>query len=159
MSLHSEMMSVTFKAKTKKCKPSLGPGLKTVWRRLPSSNKNADPNTASGQSRHQTTHQALTCSMTAQQCKNNVPKTVLWHDYVDFEQINASIDEPEHNDRWNETSDNQWVIYPLKDTTTTWEKRSKDYFPGVIELTLSRKTSAGQQTTYCFVNFSGCVQW
>ena len=77
MSLHSEMMSVTFKAKTKKCKPSLGPGLKTVWRRLPSSNKNADANTVSGQSRHQTTHQSLTCSMTAQQCKNNVPKTVL----------------------------------------------------------------------------------
>ena len=49
MPLHSEMVSVTFKAKTnKKCKPSLGPGVKTVWSRLQSSNENADPNTVSG---------------------------------------------------------------------------------------------------------------
>ena len=51
MSLHSEMTSVTFKLKQKKCKPSLSPGVKTVWRRLQSINKNADPNTVSGQSR------------------------------------------------------------------------------------------------------------
>ena len=39
MSLHSEMMSVTFKAKTQKCKPLLGPGVKTAWCKLHNSNK------------------------------------------------------------------------------------------------------------------------
>ena len=77
MSLHSEMTSVTFNAETKKCKPSSGPGVKTVWWRLQSSNKNADPDTVSDQSKHQTTHQALTCSMTAQQHKNNSDTTEL----------------------------------------------------------------------------------
>ena len=28
----------------------------------------------------------------------------------------------------------------------------------VMELTMSRKTPAEQQTTYCFVNLVGCVQ-
>ena len=67
--------------------------------------------------------------------------------------------QPEHSDRWNETSDNQLIIELLKDTTTTWEKRSKDCFPDVMELTLSKKTPAGQQTICCFVSFSSCVQW
>ena len=96
MSLHSEMTSVTFKAKTKKCKPSLGPGIKTVWRRLQSSNKNADPNTVSGQSRHQTTHQSLTCSMTAQQHKNNSDTTVL---SLSKQMSVLTKHQPEHNDR------------------------------------------------------------
>ena len=144
----------TFKAKTKKCKPSLGPGVKTVWRRLQSSNKNIDP--VSGQSRHQTTHQALTCSMTAQQHKNNSDTTVL---SLSKQMPVLTKHQPEHNDRRNETSDNQSVIYSLKDATTTWEKRSKDCLPDVMETSLSRKTSAEQQTTYCFVNLSGCVQW
>ena len=39
MSLQSEMTSVTFKAKTKKCKPLLSPGVKMVWYRLQNSNK------------------------------------------------------------------------------------------------------------------------
>ena len=153
MSLHSEMTSVTFKAKTKKCKPSLGPGVKMVWRRLQSSNKNADPNTVSGQSRHQTTHQVLTCSMTAKQHKNNSVVSLSKQMPI------LTKHQPEHNDRRNETSDNQSVIYSLKDATTTWEKRSKDCLPDVMETSLSRKTSAEQQTTYCFVNLSGCVQW
>ena len=156
MSLHSEMTSVTFKAKTKKCKPSLGLGVNTVWRRLQSSNKNADPNTVSGQSRHQTTHQALTCSMTAQQHKNKSDTTVL---SLSKQILVLTKHQREHDDRRNETSDNQSVIYSLKDATTTWEKRSKDCLPDVMETSLSRKTSAEQQTTYCFVNLSGCVQW
>ena len=156
MSLHSEMTSVTFNAETKKCKPSSGPGVKTVWWRLQSSNKNADPDTVSDQSKHQTTHQALTCSMTAQQHKNKSDTTVL----SSSKQILVlAKHQPEHDDRWNETSDNQSVIYSLKDATTTWEKRSKDCLPDVMETSLSRKTSAEQQTTYCFVNLSGCVQW
>ena len=150
------MTSVMFKAKTKKCKPSLGPGIKMVWCRLQSSNKNTDPNTVSSQSRHQSTHQALTCSMTAQQHKNNTDTTVL---SLSKHMPVLTKHQPEHNDRWNKTSDNQLIIYMLKDATTTWEKRSKDCFPHVIGLTLSKKTPAGQQTTYCFINFSGCVQW
>ena len=157
MSLHSEMTSVTFKAKTnKKCKPSLGPGLKTVWRRQQSSNKNADPNTVSGQSRHQTTHQALMCSMTAQQHKKNSDTTVLG---LSKQMPVLTKHQPEHNDMQNETSDNESVIYSLKDATKMWEKRSKDCLPDVMEISLSRKTSAEQQTTYCFVNLLGCVQW
>ena len=155
MPLHSEMTSVTFKAKQKKCKPLLGPGIKMVWHRLQSSNKITDLNTVSGQSRHQTTHQSLTCSMTAQQHKNNSDTTVL---SLSKQMSVLTKHQPEHNDRQNETLENQSVIYPLKDATTTWEKRSKDRFPDVIELTLSKKTPAVQQTTYCFVNFSGCVQ-
>ena len=90
------MTSVTFKAKRnkkKKCKPSLGSGVKTVWRTLQSSNKNADLNTVSGWSRHQITHQALTCSVTAQKRKNNVTNTILWHHCADFEQANAWVDQ------------------------------------------------------------------
>ena len=128
----------------KKCKLSLGPGVKTVWRRLQSSNKNADPNTVSGQSRHQTTHQVLTCSMTAQQHKNNSDTTVL---SLSKQMPVLTKHQPEHNDRRNETSDNQSVIYSLKDATTTWEKRSKDCLPDFMEISLSRKTSAEQQTT------------
>ena len=151
MSLHSEMTSVTFKAKTKKkCILSLGPGVETVWRRLQSSNKNANPNTVSGQSRHQTTHQALTCSVTAQQHKNS-DITVL---SLSKQKPVLKKHQPEYNDRRNKTSGSQSVIYPLKDATTTWEKRSKDCFPDVIELTQSRKTPARQQTSYCFVNLS-----
>ena len=155
-SLHREMTSWQ-----KNCKPSLGSGVTTVWRRRQSSNKSADLNTVSGRSRHQTTHQALTFSVTAQQRKNNVPKTVLWHHRAEFEQANAALTKHqlEYNGRRNETSDNQSVIYLVKDTTTTWEKRCKDCFPDVMELTMSRKTPAEQQTTYCFVNLVGCVQW
>ena len=156
MSLRSEMTSVTFEAKTKKCKPSLGLGVNTVWRRLQSSNKNADPNTVSVQSRYQTAHQALTCSMTAQQHNNNSDTTGL---SLSKQMPVLTKHQPEHNDRRNETSDNQSVIYSLKDATTTWEKRSKDCLPDVMEISLSRKTSAEQQTTYCFVNLSDCVQW
>ena len=156
MSLHSEMTSVTFNAETKKCKPSSGPGVKTVWWRLQSSNKNADPDTVSDQSKHQTTHQALTCSMTAQQHKNNSDTIVL---SLSKKILVLTKHQPEHNDRRNETSGNQSVIYSLKDATTTWEKRSKDCLPNVMKISLSRKTSAEQQTTYCFVNLSGCVQW
>ena len=143
------------KLKQKKCKPLLGPGIKMVWRRLQSSNKNADPNTVSGQSRHQTNHQSLTCSMTAQHYKNNSDTTVL---SLSKQMYVLTKYQPEHKDKRNKTSDNQSVIYLLKDATTTWEKRCQDCFPDVIELTLSKKTPAGQQTTYCFVNFSGCVQ-
>ena len=137
----------------KKCKLSLGPGVKTVWRRLQSSNKNADPNTVSGQSRHQTTHQVLTCSMTAKQHKNNSVVSLSKQMSV------LTKHQPEHNDRRNETSDNQSVIYSLKDGTRKWEKRSKDCLPDVMKISLSRKASAEQQTTYCFVNLLGCVQW
>ena len=42
MSLQSEMTSVTCKAKTQKCKPSLGLGVKT----------DTNPNIVSGRSRH-----------------------------------------------------------------------------------------------------------
>ena len=150
MSLHNEMTSVTFIAKTKKCEPSLRPGVKAGWRRLHSSNKNADPNTVSGYSGHQTTHQALTCSMTAQQRKNNSDTTVL---SLSKQMLLLTKHQPEHNDRWNETSDNQSVIYSLGDATATSEKRSKDCLPDVMEVSLSRKTSAEQQTTYCFVKW------
>ena len=53
MALHNEVTSVTFKAKIQKCKPSLGPVVKTISHRLQSSNKmltqkqfHADPDTA-----------------------------------------------------------------------------------------------------------------
>ena len=62
------------------------------------------------------------------------------------------------NYKLNEISDNPSVIYPLKDTSTTLEKRSKDHFSDAMELTLSMKIHAGQQTTYCYVTRSGCVQ-
>ena len=62
------------------------------------------------------------------------------------------------NDKLNEISDNPSVIYPLKDTSTALEKRSKDHFSDAMELTLSMKIHAGQQTTYCYVTRSGCVQ-
>ena len=65
---------------------------------------------------------------------------------------------PEHTDRPNETSDNQPVIYPLKGTTITLEKRSKNGFSDVMELTLGRNIPTGQQTTYCFVNVSSFLQ-
>ena len=142
------------KLKQKKCKPSLGPGVKTVWRRLQSSNKNIDP--VSGQSRHQTTHQALTCSMTAQQHKNKSDTTVL---SLSKQILVLTKHQREHDDRRNETSDNQSVIYSLKDATTTWEKRSKDRLPDAMKISLNWKASGEQQTTYCFVNLSGCVQW
>ena len=93
--------------------------------------------------------------MTAQQHKNNSDTTVL---SLSKQMSVLTKHQLEHNDRRNETSDNQSVIYPLKDATTTREKRSKDCFPAVTELTLSKKTPAGQQTTYCFVNSLGCVQ-
>ena len=136
MSLHKEMTSVTFKTKTKKYRPPLGPGVTTVWRRLQSSNKNVNPNTVSGQSRHQTTHQVLTCSMTAQQHKSNSDTTVL---SLSKQKPVLTKHQPEHNDRWNETSDNESVIYPLKDATRTWEKRSKD-----CSLTLWSRPWAGK---------------
>ena len=60
--------------------------------------------------------------------------------------------QPERSERPSETLDHQSVIYPLKDTTATSGKLSKDYFSDVMELTLSGKTPAGQQTTYRFVN-------
>ena len=127
MSLHNEIMSVMFKAKTKNCKPLLGLGVKMVWHKLQSSNKNADWNTVDWcQSRHQSTDQALTCSMTAQQHKNNSDTTML---SLSKQMPVLMKGQPEHNDRQNETSDNQSVIYPLKDATTTWEKHSKDCFP------------------------------
>ena len=136
MSLHKEMTSVTFKTKTKKYRPPLGPGVTTVWRRLQSSNKNVNPNTVSGQSRHQTTHQVLTCSMTAQQHKSNSDTTVL---SLSKQMPVLTKHQPEHNDRRSETSDNQSVIYSLKDATTTWEKRSKDCLPDAMEISLAGK--------------------
>ena len=136
MSLHKEMTSVTFKTKTKKYRPPLGPGVTTVWRRLQSSNKNVNPNTVSGQSRHQTTHQVLTCSMTAQQHKSNSDTTVL---SLSKQMPVLTKHQPEHNDRRSETSDNQPVIYSLKDATTTWEKRSKDCLPDAMEISLAGK--------------------
>ena len=87
--------------------------------------------------------------MTAQQHKNNSDTTVL----------SLSKQMPvltKHQLEHNETSDNQSVIYSLKDAKTL-EKRSKDCLSDVMEIFLSRKT-AEQQTTYCFVNLSGCVQ-
>ena len=140
------------KLKQKKFKPSLGPGVKTVWHRLQSSNKNTDLNTVSGQSRHQTTHQALTCPKTTQQHRKNFDTTVL---SLSKQMPVLMKYQPEHNGRRNKTLDNQSVIYPLKDATTTWGRRSKDCFPDVIELTVTRKTPAWQQTTYCFVNSFG----
>ena len=113
MSLHRKMTTVTFKAKTKKnCKPSLGPGVKTVCRRIRSINKNADPNRVLGQSRHQTTHQAFTCSVTTQQYKNSSDITVL---ILTPQMPVLTKHQPEHYDKRNETSDNRAIIYPLKD--------------------------------------------
>ena len=39
MALHSEVTSVTFQAKIQKCKPSLGPVVKTISHRVQNSNK------------------------------------------------------------------------------------------------------------------------
>ena len=165
------MTSVRFTDKTKKFNSSLRPGVKTVWLRLQSSNKTLTRN-VSGRSRHQITYQALMCSTAAQERKKNFPKTVFWHFCVAFKQANACVDKHllENNDMPSETSDNQSAIYPFKGNTITWEKHSKDRFSDFMELTLSRKTPAGQQrtywtrktpagqqTTYCFVNLSGCV--
>ena len=153
------MMSVTFKAKTKKSRPSLGPGLKKVSRRavtktLTRTQCQVDPDT-----------RKPIRYLSAQWQHNNV-RTTFQRPFSDTTVLILSRQmsvltkhQPEHNDRRSETSDNQSAIYPLKDTTTTWEKRSKDCFPDVMELTLSRKTPVGRKTTYCFVNSSGCVQW
>ena len=67
--------------------------------------------------------------MTAQQHKNNSDTTVL---SLSKQMPVLTKHQPEHNDRRNETSDNQSVIYSLKDATTTWEKRSKDCLPDII---------------------------
>ena len=95
------------KKQEKKYQPSLGSGVKTVWRTLQSSNKNDDLNTVSGWSRHQTTHQALTCSVTAQQRKNNVTNTILWHCCADFEQANAWVDQNIMTDKTRHRTTNQ----------------------------------------------------
>ena len=84
------------KLKQKKCKPLLGPEVEIVWRRLQSSNKNANLNTVSGQSRHQTIFQALTCSVTAQQHKSNSDTTVL---SLSKQKPVLTKHQPEHNDR------------------------------------------------------------
>ena len=94
--------------------------------------------------------------MTAQQLKSNSDTPVL---SLSKQMPVLTEHQPEHNDRRNETSDNQSAIYPLKDATTTWEKRSKYCFLDVMKLTLSRKFPAEQQTAYYFVNLSGWVQW
>ena len=113
MSLHRKWRQWRSKLKQKKnCKPSLGPGVKTAWRRLQSINKNADPNTVLGQFRHQTTHQTFMCSVTAQQYKNSSDITVL---ILSPQMPVLTKHQPEHYDRRNETSDNWSIIYPLKD--------------------------------------------
>ena len=153
------MTSVRFTGKTKKFNSSLRPGIKTVWLRLQCSNKTLTRNVP-GRSRHQITHQALMCSMAAQERKKNFPKTVFWHFCVDFEQANTCIDKHllEHNDMPNETSDNQSAIYPLKNNTINVELTLTRKTPtGQKRTYWTRKTPAGQQTTYCFVNLSGCV--
>ena len=94
--------------------------------------------------------------MTAQQHKNNSDTTVL---SFSKQMPVLTKRQPEHNDRQNEEWDNESVIYSLKDAKATWEKRAKDCLPGVMEISLSRNTSAEQQATECFVNLLGCVQW
>ena len=82
--------------------------------------------------------------MTAQQHKNNSDTTVL---SFSKQMPVLTKRQPEHNDKRNEESDNESVIYWLKDAITTWEKRSKDCLPYVMEISQSRKTSAEQQAT------------
>ena len=121
MPLQSEMASVTFKAKTQKCKPWLGPGVKTVWRRLQSSNKTLTRT----QFQVDTDTRQPIRHLRAQSQHNKV-RTTFQRRFSDTIVLTLSKQmpvltkhQPEHNDRPNGTSDDQSVIYPLKDTTTT----------------------------------------
>ena len=77
MSFDSEMMSVTFQAKTKKLQTVVRSWSKDGITQTTKLQQNTDRNTVPGQSTHQTTYQALMCSMTAHQRKTNVSKTVF----------------------------------------------------------------------------------
>ena len=143
------------KLKQKKCKPSLGPGVKTVWRRLQSSNKSwpkhsfrlvQTPDNPSGT-------YVLNDSAATQE--------KLWHHCAQFEQANACIDETSARTWWQVKQDIRQAIRHLlaQRCHSNMRKRSKDCLPDVMEISLSTKTSAEQQTTYCFVKLSGCVQW
>ena len=162
MLLHSEMTSVTFKARTKKMQTVVRSWSKDgmtqsieQWQKYWSEHGFRSIQTPDSPSVH----------LRAQWYHNNLKATFqrLFSDTIWLTSSKKmpvlTKHQPKPNDRWNKTSGNQSVIHPLKDTTTTWEKCSKDSFPDVMELTPSNKTSAGQQATYCFANLLGCVEW
>ena len=124
MSLHSEMMSVTFKAKTQKCKPLLGPGVKTAWCKLQNSNKmlTLTQFQAGLDTRKPITHLHVQWQHTNIRTmfqKKNSDAIVL---KLSKQMPVLTKHRPEHNGRPNKNSGNPSVIYSFKDATTIWLK-------------------------------------